>query len=329
MGIRLRLQFSEAYAATRTNLAMPTISQSLLAVLTRRYPLYSGGIRFANHALMQKLGGTEDDLVWARVKGGEVLCNLNDLVGRTAFYTGDLDRKISWVCARIVQPGDTVLDIGANVGIVSLWLAKLVGNNGKVHAFEPNPELQKLLHQTIQHNHAGNICPHPVALGSKPGQLDLRIQETNTGSGSLILDYGLMNCRVVKVPVQTLDSIVAREKIATIRLIKIDVEGFEAEVLRGGSHVFESLRPQAVLFEFVEKCEGRLSDQPVFKILQDAGYGFFAIPKCRFRMYLEAFDPNRPNDQGITDFLAVQKNGDFTEIATAVRASGGRNGTRR
>ena len=299
---------------------MPTISQSLLAILTRRYPLYSGGIRFANHALIQKLGGTGDDLAWARVKGGEVLCNLNDLVGRTAFYTGDLDRKISWVCARIVKPGDTVLDIGANVGIVSLWLAKLVGNNGKVHAFEPNPELQQLLNQTIQRNHADNICPHPVALGSKPGQLELRILENNTGSGSLILDYRLMNCRVVKVPVQTLDSIVVREKITAIRLMKIDVEGFEAEVLRGGSHVLESVRPQAVLFEFVDKCEGRLSDQPVFKILLEAGYGFFAIPKCRFQMYLESFDPNRTNDDGITDFLAVQRNGDFKGIARAVRA---------
>ncbi len=301
---------------------MPTISQSLLAFLTRRYPLYSGGIRFANHALIQKLGGTGDDLVWARVKGGEVLCNLNDLVGRTAFYTGDLDRKISWVCARIVKPGDTVLDIGANVGIVSLWLAKLVGANGKVHAFEPNPELQKLLNQTIQRNHAYNICSHPVALGSQPGQLELRVLESNTGSGSLILDYDLTNCRVVPVPVQTLDSIVAREKITAIRLIKIDVEGFEAEVLRGGSHVLESIRPQAVLFEFVDQCEGRLSDQPVFKILQEAGYGFFAIPKCRFQMYLEPFDPNQTNDHGITDFLAVQKNGCFKEIARAVRAKG-------
>jgi len=257
-----------------------------------------------------------------RVNGGEVLCNLNDLVGRTAFYTGDLDRKISWVCSRIVKPGDTVLDIGANVGIVSLWLAKLVGDKGKVHAFEPNPELQKLLNKTIQRNNAFNIHSHPVALGSKPGQMELRVLESNTGSGSLIFDYDLTKCCIIPVPVQTLDSIVAKEKIETIRLIKIDVEGFEGEVLRGGSHVLESVRPQAVLFEFIDKSEGRLSDQPVFKILQQAGYGFFAIPKCRFRMYLEHFDPNRTNDQGFTDFLAVQKNGCFQEIAAAVRAKG-------
>src|ERR1035441_10388403 len=133
---------------------MPGLRQSLLAALTRRYPLYSGGIRLANHSVIRRIGGTSNELVWSRVNGGEVLGRLDDLVGRTAFYTGDLDRKISWVCARIVKPRDTVLDIGANIGIVSLWLSKLVGEKGRVHAFEPNPELCKLLEQTIHRNHA-------------------------------------------------------------------------------------------------------------------------------------------------------------------------------
>ena len=300
---------------------MPTISQSLFALLARRYPLYSGGIRFANHPLVRKLGRTGEDLVWANVKGGKVLCNLNDLVGRTAFYTGDLDRKISWICAKIVRPGDTVLDIGANVGIVSLWLSKLVGDRGKVHAFEPNPELQRLFHQTLQRNRVANITLHPVALGTAAGQLELRILADNSGSGSLVQNYNGEDCRTTTVQVETLDSIMAKEEIKAIRFVKIDVEGFEAEVFRGGSHLLESIRPQAILFESVDEHNGQLSNRPVFKILQAAGYGFFAIPKCRFRMHLKGVDTNRADDQGITDFLAVQKNADFEQIAAEVKAT--------
>jgi FkbM family methyltransferase len=299
---------------------VPGARQLLLAALTRRYPLYSGGIRFANHPLIRRLGGTSDELVWSRVKGGEVLTGLNDLVGRTAFYTGDLDRKISWVCARIVRPGDTVLDIGANLGIVTLWLSKLVGKRGRVYAFEPNPELYEVLEKTIHRNQAMNVRPYAIALGARADQMELRIRGGNSGSGSLVMNDGLAGCKVYSVPVRSLDEIAIEQKMEAIRLIKIDVEGFEAEVFRGGSEVLNRIRPQAVLFEFIQNGEGRLSGQPVFQMLQESGYGFFAIPKCRFRMYLERCDPEGVNDPTTTDFLAVQKNESFEQIARAVKA---------
>ena len=215
-----------------------------------------------------------------------------------------------------------MLDIGANIGIVSLWLSKLAGKTGRVHAFEPSPELYEILAETIHRNQAFNIRPHRVALGARTEQMELRIRRGNTGSGSLIRKDDLGDCTVFSVPVRTLDSIVAEEQIESIRLIKIDVEGFEAEVFRGGLHVLKSIRPQAILFEFVEKWQGRLSDQPVFKILQEAGYGFFAIPKCRLRMYLERCNPDGVTSPAITDFLAVRKDHGFEQIAVAVKARG-------
>jgi hypothetical protein len=152
--------------------------------------------------------------------------------------------------------------------------------------------------------------------------MQLCLRAGNTGSGSLIRNHNLPGHQTFSVPVQTLDSIIAREGITAIRLIKIDVEGFEAEVLQGGLHVLESIRPQAILFESNEQDAGRPGAQPVFKILKETGYGFFAIPKCRFRMYLERFDPDKASNAAITDFLAVQRNHCFEEIATAVGARG-------
>lgn len=300
---------------------MPTFRQSLVATLTRQYPLYSGCGTLANKPLLQKLAGTSTERVWSRTPGGEVMASLNEYVGRAAFYVGDLDRKITWICAQIVRPGDTVLDIGANIGLVTLWLSKLVGENGKVHAFEPNPELQKILDKTLAHNKVFNVSLHPVALGSKESQLELRIPRSNAGAGSLIHHRNLDDCDIFSVPVSSLSTIVAKEGIKSIRFIKIDVEGFEAEVLRGGQDVLQSIRPEAILFELNERVEGRVRDQPVIKILRDFDYGFFAIPKCLFRMRLERFDPDSIEKLMGHDFLAVPKGECYESIATAVRAN--------
>ena len=294
---------------------MPTIRQSLVASLTRLYPLYSGGGALANKSLIQKLAGTSTERVWASVPGGEVKAALNDYVGRAAFYVGDLDRKITWICAQIVKPGDTVLDIGANIGMVTLWLSTLVGKKGKVHAFEPNPEVQKILAETLVHNQVSNVCLHSFALGEEQGSLELRIPKFNTGAASLIRHRDLIDGDRVEVPVRSLSKIVEEEGIKSIRLLKIDVEGFEAEVLKGGEEVLREIRPEAILFELNEKVGKSWDEQPVIKILQDWGYGFFSLPKCLFRMHLDCFESASSNLLRGHDFLAVPQGECYEKMA--------------
>jgi FkbM family methyltransferase len=301
---------------------MPTIRQSLVASLTRHYPLYSGCGTFANKRFIQNIAGNSTESVWARVPGGEILAPLDDYVGRAAFYVGDLDRKLTWICEKIVRPGDTVLDIGANIGIVTLLLSKLVGKNGMVHSFEPNPDLQKLLHESFNHNQISNVRLHPIALGSEQCSLELRIPRVNAGAASLIRNRGLSDCNVFEVPVRRLSSIVTEEGIESIRLIKIDVEGFEADVLKGGEDVLKSIRPEAILFETDENADGTALEQPVIKLLHNFGYGFFSLPRCLLRMRLRRFDPNKSNQIIGHDFLAVPKGEAYENIAKLVNASG-------
>ena len=118
--------------------------------------------------------------------GGTLLAPLDDYVGRAAYYVGDLDRKITWLCGQIVQPGDTVLDVGANIGLVTLWLSHLVGPQGRVHAFEPQPDLQDLLQQTLERNDTKNVSLHRFALGSQPGEMELCIPDGNASRPSLV-----------------------------------------------------------------------------------------------------------------------------------------------
>jgi FkbM family methyltransferase len=300
---------------------MPTVRQSLIAKLTRRYPFYSGCASIANKSLIHNLAGESTESVWSHVPGGEVLAPLNDYVGRSAFYLGDLDRKLTWICSQIIRPGDTVLDIGANIGIVTLLLSKLVGQTGQVHAFEPNPELQRVLQATFDHNQVSNVCLHPIALGAEQGHLELRVPRVNAGNASLIYHRNLSECDVFKVPVRPLFQIIEEEGLTSIRLIKIDVEGFEANVLQGAQEIFKSVRPDAILFELNERWEGMIPDQPVIKILRDLGYGLFSIPRCLFRMHLKRFDPDHAPQLIGHDFLAVPQGECYEKIAKLVNAS--------
>src|SRR5882762_8193075 len=113
------MNLSKAPSRPGVETGLATFRQSLVARLTRLYPFYSGCGTFANKSLIHKIAGESSENVWCCVSGGEILARLDDYVGRSAFYVGDLDRKITWICAQIVKSGDTVLDIGANIGLVT------------------------------------------------------------------------------------------------------------------------------------------------------------------------------------------------------------------
>ena len=153
-----------------------TFRQSAVASVTRRYPLYSGCGSLANHRIIRRLAGPGIKTEWGRVHGGYwVAAPLTDYVGRAVFYSGELDRKITWVCSRLVRPGDTVLDVGANLGLVTFVLAAQVGQTGLVHAFEPIPEMCDLLERGISKNGLRNVQLHRMALGAETGHLTLSV----------------------------------------------------------------------------------------------------------------------------------------------------------
>lgn len=301
--------------------SMPTVRQNVVSRLTRLYPFYSGCGSFANSALVQRLAGSSHESTWARVPGGEVLAPLEDYVGRAAYYAGELDRKITWICSRLIRPGDTVLDIGANIGMITVAMAKLVGSEGRVHSFEPNPSMIGLLRQAIARNHLSNVRLHPVALGPQPATLELRIPRMNSGAASLVRNRHDSDCEIVNVPVRQLDSVAMSEGIRSIRLIKIDVEGYEAEVLRGADTLLERMRPDAILFELNEHVEGPIHNVPVIKILMERDYEFLAIQRSFVRMRLERFVPGSAHTLVGHDFLAVARGASHNDIISRMNVA--------
>ena len=252
------------------------IRYSIIARLTRLYPFYSGCGTIANSKFIRSLCGNSSDSVWTKVPGGELLAPLDDYVGRAAYFCGDLDRKLTRICSLVVKPGDTVLDIGANLGLVTLQLSKLVGEAGRVHAFEPNPTMQDYVRRVIERNQLQNTSLHPIGLGDQNSVLKLRVPKGNAGAGSLVRHADRSDRIDVEVQIRTLSEIVEREGIASIKLIKIDVEGFETQVFRGGFSVIDRLRPELIVFEQNDHWNGPIGERPCFKILSELGYKFLA-----------------------------------------------------
>jgi len=300
---------------------LATLRERAVAAVTRRYPLVSGCGTLSNSMLLHRLAGPGSGTVWARVPGGEVLASLNDYVGRAAFYAGDLDKKISRLCRRIVRPGDTVLDIGANIGMVTLLLSRLVGPAGRVHSFEPNPRMQQAVTAMVQRNGLANVTLHPVALGSEDGELELRIPYGNIGAASLIRTFeGSSQLERCQVPVRTLSGIVEASGIKAIRLIKIDVEGFESEVFRGAEDLLARQVPDAILFELDARTTSSWAREPLVELLAAHGYGFLAIPRSMFRATVQRVELGTTMDLPGHDVLAAPMGRRYDELAISLGA---------
>lgn len=141
----------------------------------------------------------------------------------------------------VVQDGDVVLDVGANIGTFSLMAAKLTGETGRVFAFEGNPKTARIIERNARLNNLSNIYVTASAVGDKNGTVSFSVgagddvdHVTNSGSG-------------ISVPILRLDDFVPLRTVGKIRIINIDVEGHELFVLQGGEQTI--LKSEQVIFE--------------------------------------------------------------------------------
>jgi len=161
--------------------------------------------------------------------------------------------------SRYVTPGMTVIDIGANIGPYSLFLAELVGDQGQVLAFEPDPGLFEVALTNIRENGTELIIKiQNLALGSQPGPASLYRSSFNSGDKrqSVSRRHG----DGVPVCVARIDDIVCHEKID---FIKLDVQGWEAEVMRGMQRTLRRNPELAIYFEYWPKGLRNAGERPL------------------------------------------------------------------
>ena len=164
------------------------------------------------------------------------------LAKKLVLYGGWEKHEIELLCS-VVTPGDCVLDVGANIGIHSLFLSRAVGPEGRVIAVEPDPDNLALLRANLEANHCDNVKVVPCAFGADSGCARL-FRNPNSGANSAFFDVSNSG-RYISVPVrrgvEVLEELGVRPNIA-----KMDVEGAEPLVLSG----LGSFLPDILLFEF-------------------------------------------------------------------------------
>lgn len=185
---------------------------------------------------------------------------------------------------RYLKRGDTFWDVGANVGFFSLYASKLVGPQGRVFSFEPSPDVHALL--LANTTGISNISVLQAGIGNCDGQSIFAAQGSSS-SASFVRSvteitshcHPSVPIQEVSVPVRKLDSI-AHELSSAASLIKIDVEGFELEVLKGAARVLSSNRPIVVIEIHPPQLElSNGTENALFRFLKDHQYSWQVIDK--------------------------------------------------
>jgi len=156
----------------------------------------------------------------------------------------------------IIRPGDTLYDVGANIGLISLLTAlHPSGASARIHSFEPEPRNFAHLQRNLELNGLGDrVRAHAVALGAEKGEAVLHVRGAEgEGRHSIATDKGSSGS--IRVPLTTADEF-ARSVGEPPDIVKIDVEGAEGQVLRGMENLLESGRPRELLLEIHAKGGG-------------------------------------------------------------------------
>jgi FkbM family methyltransferase len=188
---------------------------------------------------------------------------------------GSFEKHFAELFTYLVRPGDRCVDVGANVGVHTVRLARLVGQAGEIIAFEPDPDLVLRTHRNIALNGLSNVRIVSAAASDQAGEMQLHRPspwDTNRARASLI-HHPYLTGVTTTVPVVTIDDICAGEPVT---LIKIDVEGHEAAVVRGAADTIDRHRP-AVVFEYAPEMLDDVSAESPFGWLAERGYEIFRI----------------------------------------------------
>ena len=159
-------------------------------------------------------------------------------------FRGLYERELGFL-GEFLSEGDVFLDIGSCYGIYALAAARLVGAGGRVVAFEPAPRAFDFLCRNIKMSGFGQVTERNVALSDRGGVVPLFMNPD--ASRNSLGPYGsAAGC--ISVEATTVDEELVRERLDRVTMVKIDAEGAEELILRGGCHMLTHLRP-VVLFE--------------------------------------------------------------------------------
>lgn len=192
----------------------------------------------------------------------------------------DPEQTVKEIFLENITSGDVVIDVGANIGDYALIASKKVGDSGKVLAFEPLSETFSTLTRNLQLNEFTHCIPFQKAVGEKSGIMNL--YKSNKSGTMGYLDSSLNEQNLIKkneTEVVTIDDVLYSNHIENVNMMKIDVEGFEHEVLLGCSQSFKENKIKKILcevhFKYLES-KGK-SEKTIYDLLREHNFNITPI----------------------------------------------------
>ena len=219
-------------------------------------------------------------------------CDKSSLLPWCLFCEGTYEPRETALLIGLLKPGDTFVDVGANWGYFTLLSSEKVGTSGRVISIEADPRNFALLERNVARNRLEQVrCLH-VAAGQQPGSLTMlgfheaqsnkgvsyvvgnsASSEGNTGR---IIQSGAVT---IEVPADTIDSLMAKEGVQRVDLLKMDIEGAEALALPGMKQGLANGLYRKIVLELHGNVLGEYGtdSHSLTRILHDAGYRLWSV----------------------------------------------------
>lgn len=181
-----------------------------------------------------------------------VVRNINGMKVRfpakwSRYYPGDYELENYTFLQQQVKPGMQIIDIGAHIGLFSACCSQMAGPTGKIICFEPTPGTFSVLKDTLRLNHCNNVIARQAAVSDKEVAATFYVSHTaGCNSNSLVRNKSGNQLTAYNVQLVAIDSIVSEYSLQP-SLIKIDAEGAELDVLKGGVQTFTKYKPILIL----------------------------------------------------------------------------------
>ena len=241
-----------------------------------------------------RAAGTEVEVAVA--DGVRMRLDLSRLSDALCYVYGAGESEIGFLSSLLCTEDDAVYDVGANVGTTTLFFARRVPH-GRVHAFEPSPAMRAVLQRNIELNDVTNVSVHPFGLSDRAGVGSLQLAHAGNPGSAFFTDGGGGG---TIVDVRTMDESMAQQPAPSF--VKIDVEGLELRVLRGGERTITTHRPALVVEINRTALERAGTDTgAIAALLRQWGYRLLFLHRGRFR----ELDPARARDPRLYNMIAV------------------------
>ncbi|MFA4855196.1 MAG: FkbM family methyltransferase [archaeon] len=211
------------------------------------------------------------DFVLKEIQGSRMFLNIRDKgLSSDLYLRGKRENNATDEFQKRLREDMVIVDAGANIGYYALMEAKAVGKKGKVYAIEPIPQNIELLKKNIEANGYGNMEVFQLAVGDKNGRQDIFVSRQSNLS-TFCKNPGLdQSGETLSVEVASLDSFLEGKRLPDI--VRMDVEGYEYEILRGMGQTMKKDRNMQFFIEIHADFMGREKTIELFRIMKESGF---------------------------------------------------------